>query len=444
MRTSALLVAVVLATGLVAGLAYWDEERESRAALDDLAGEQVNLARGVAAAFGAQTEGGKGAFIDQAPKGLATAERQGALKLFFLSPGGARLVASDGRLAASDRVVEAAHRGDEVVRLSRPEAADLGLPSRSALVGLAHVSRGPLTGWAIAVVASALRERDRERWAQKRLILSVLTATTLLLAFGGLALRNQKKELELKRELAVAAMRGEQNDRLAVATRAAALGTLAMGVAHEVSTPLGVIAGRAELLLPKLRDDEKGTAALNAILEQTHRINQVIRGFLGLARGDRVSADHLAAGGIARGALGLVEHRFSKAGVHLAAQVANDLPTFRGDARLLESALVNLLLNACDACLRGGHVRLDVEARGGRIRFSVEDDGAGISPRHAQEALEPFFTTKASGEGTGLGLAIANEIVKSHLGTLELTPRLPHGTSAVVEIPADPGLGARA
>ncbi len=438
MRTSALLLAVVLAIGLVAGLAYWDEELESRAALDDLAGEQVNLARGVAAAFGAQTEGVQRAFVDQAPKGLATAERQGSLKLFLLSPDGARLVASDGRFVASDPVVAAARRGDEVVRLSRPEAADLGLPARSALVGLAHVGRGPLTGWVIAVVASALRERDRERWAQKRLILSVLTATTLLLAFGGLALRNQKKELELKRELAVAAMRGEQNDRLAVATRAAALGTLAMGVAHEVSTPLGVIAGRAELLLPKLRDDDKGTAALNAILEQTQRINQVIRGLLGLARGDRVSADHLVAGQIARGALALVEHRFSKAGVDLAAQVASDLPTLSGDARLLESALANLLLNACDACANGGKVRFSLDAHDGRIRFAVEDDGAGISPQHAQKALEPFFTTKPSGEGTGLGLAIANEIVKSHLGTLELTPLVPHGTRAVVEIPADP------
>jgi signal transduction histidine kinase len=234
-------------------------------------------------------------------------------------------------------------------------------------------------------------------------------------------------------------MRGEQNDRLASASRVAALGTLAMGVAHEVSTPLGVIAGRAEQLLPRLKDDERSTAALNAILEQTHRISQVIRGLLGLARGDRVSADHLSAAGIARGALTLVEHRFSEAGVQLTAQVADDLPTIIGDARLLESALVNLLLNACDACSRGGDVRLSVDAHDGRVRFAVKDDGTGISVQHVQKALEPFFTTKPSGEGTGLGLAIANEIVKSHLGTLELTPIFPHGTSAIVEIPAEPG-----
>jgi two-component system NtrC family sensor kinase len=439
MRTSALLFAVVVAIGLVAGLAYWDEVRESRAALNDLAGEQVNLARGVAAAFGARTEGVKQSFIDDAPKGLAAAERQGALKLFLLSPDGATLEASDGSFASSNRVVDGARRGDDIVRLSRPEAADLGLPARSALVGLAPVYRGPLAGWTIAVAATALRERDRELRAQKRLFLSVLTATALLLAFGGAALRNQRKELELQRELAVAAMRAEQNDRLASASRAAALGTLAMGVAHEVSTPLGVIAGRAEQLLAKSHHDDRGATALKAILEQTHRISQVIRGLLGLARGDRLSADHLSAARIAGGAMTLVEHRFSEAGVQLSVQVVDRLPTIIGDARLLESALVNLLLNACDACSRGGDVRLSVDIHDGRIRFTVKDDGTGISIQHAQRALEPFFTTKPSGEGTGLGLAIANEIVKSHLGTLELTPIYPHGTNAVVEIPADPG-----
>jgi signal transduction histidine kinase len=302
---------------------------------------------------------------------------------------------------------------------------------------MATVTRGPLTGWILAVAATALRERDRDRWAQERSILSVLTAAGLLLVFGLVALRNQRKELELERELAVAGLRDEQNERLASATRAAALGTLAIGVAHEVSTPLGVITGRAEQLLPKVRYDQRGYAAVQSILDQTQRISQVIHGLLALARGDRVSADHLSVARLVRAAGTLVEHRFKKAGVSLALEVPEGLPTITGDARLIESALVNLLLNACDACVGGGHVRLSVGAHHKRLRFAIEDDGSGISSLHARKALEPFFTTKPSGEGTGLGLAIANEIVKSHLGTLELTPVLPHGTNAIVEIPSN-------
>jgi signal transduction histidine kinase len=409
----------------------------SRAALADLADEQVNLARGMAAALALRTDGLSEAVAGRIPRELAAVERQGALKLFLLPPDASRLEASEGRSVSSDRILDAVRRGDAMVRLSRPEAGDLGLPPRSAFVGLARITRGPLAGWTIAVAATALRERDRDRWAQGRSVLSVLTATGLLLAFGVVALRNQRKELELERELALAGLRDEQDERLALATRAASLGTLAIGVAHEVSTPLGVIAGRAEQLLPKVHGDQRGQLAVQSILDQTHRISQVIRGLLGLARGDRVSSDHLSALGLVQGARALVEHRFDKAGIPLAIEVPEDLPTITGDARLIESALVNLLLNACDACAPGGHVRLSVDAHDSSVRFSVVDDGSGISAEHAEKVLEPFFTTKASGEGTGLGLAITNEIVKSHLGTLSLTPRLPRGTSAVVEIPAD-------
>ncbi|HXJ22430.1 MAG TPA: HAMP domain-containing sensor histidine kinase [Polyangia bacterium] len=426
-----------IAIAILVGLAYWDAARASRAALDDLADEQATLARGLAAALAVRSDGTEKNAVDQVLQELTSVERQGALRLYLMSPASARLEASDGRAVSSDLVVAAARRGDHIVRLPRTEAKDLDLPARAAFVGLAPVERGPLAGWTVAVAATALRERDRDRWAQARSILSVVTAAGLLLTFAMAALRNQRKELDLERELAVAATRAEQNERLASATRAAALGTLAIGVAHEVSTPLGVIAGRAEQLLAKVGDDQRGRVAVQAILDQTDRISQVVRGLLGLARGDRVSADHLSAARVAEGARALVEHRFSTAGVQLTVEIPDKVPTITGDARLIESALVNLLLNACDACASGGLVRLSVEAQDTAVRFSVIDDGAGISPRHVEKVLEPFFTTKANGEGTGLGLAIANEIVKSHLGTLTLTPSFPRGTSAIVELPAD-------
>jgi signal transduction histidine kinase len=249
-----LLWSVGIAIGIVSSLAWWDAARASRAALEDLADEQVNLAQGMASALGVRTDWLSEAVVERVPRELAAVERQGSLRVFLLSPDGSRLEQSEGKSVLSGHVVDAARRGDRVVSLSRTEAGALGLPTRAAFVGLATVNRGPLAGWTIAVAATALRERYRDRWTQARSILSVLTTTGLLLAFGVVALRTQRKELGLESELALAALRDEQNERLASATRAAALGTLAIGVAHEVSTPLGVIAGRAEQLLPKVRD----------------------------------------------------------------------------------------------------------------------------------------------------------------------------------------------
>lgn len=109
----------------------------------------------------------------------------------------------------------------------------------------------------------------------------------------------------------------------------------------------------------------------------------------------------------------------------------------RGDARLLEQALVNLLLNACDACRRGGRVTVGVATDGASVTFTVTDDGAGIRPEHAARVLEPFFSTKPSDQGTGLGLSITKEIVAIHRGTLALEPGAPQGTRATIRVPTE-------
>jgi len=138
----------------------------------------------------------------------------------------------------------------------------------------------------------------------------------------------------------------------------------------------------------------------------------------------------------------LVSHRFETAGVSLVTRADAGLPEISGDPRLLEQVLINLLLNACDACSRGGSVELAVHADGERVGFVVTDDGAGITEEAAARATEPLFTTKPFGHGTGLGLAIANEIVKHHGGSLSIEPRRSPGgagtgagTRALVELP---------
>ena len=485
---------MILAVAVVAVLAYWAENRESAAALEDFAQQQPTLARSLAVdiktrldyarrdaliAAEAQAEGrpiprriaeqylalrvrGAGEptltvprkpdallCTTPAPDGrrvdlaislstlltaVGSVEQPNGLILMLLPPGSREFHATDGRVLGAEPLFRALELGQVSLRLAPLEAARLGLPRLTALAGLAAVDAGALGRWGIAAVASAERERDREQRARRRLLLSIILAGGLVLAFGGVSLHTQRKELALQHQLAIAGLVQERDERLERASKAATMGTLAMGIAHEVSTPLGVITGRAEQLLPRLGDDERGTRNVRAILEQADQISQVIRAFLGLVRGDRPPAQQIEPAAVVRGATGLVEHRLAKAGVSLMVDAPDELPPLHGDPHLLQHALVNLLLNACEACGRGGRVEIHVRDTGSSIRFVVEDDGQGISPGDAERATEPFFTTKR--QGTGLGLAIANEIVKSHGGTLLIAPRATGGgTSASIDLP---------
>ncbi len=164
-------------------------------------------------------------------------------------------------------------------------------------------------------------------------------------------------------------------------------------------------------------------------------MDRVVRGLLGLARGVPIALQEVEPRALVRDASALVEHRFARANVHLVPTVATTVPHVRCEPLLFKHALVNLLLNACDASPPGGTVRLDVQADSAEVAFVVSDDGEGITPANAARALEPFFTTKPVGQGSGLGLAIANEIASPHRGTLAIGPREPRGTRAAITIP---------
>ena len=445
-----LVVAILVALVLLGSITYLDEDRAVQASFSDFAAEQARVAETAASALAAGLEtresASVGDVIQEASTRLRALEQPGLVLVLLKPPGMTQgLLTLDGTPISSPpieaRIAQGSANG-AWVRLTHPESAALGLPPRTAVAGIAELDRGREGRWSLVLAATARRERDREERGLWRVALGFVIASAIVVTLGTLALRMQRSEYELGRRLAVAEAVRARDERLVRADKLATLGALATGIAHQVSTPLGVIVGRAGRLSQRVAGDEKATRAVKAISEQAQRIHAIVRGFLGLARGGTPSFERIEPAFLAREAVDLVEHRFEEARVTLRAEVAERLPEIVCDPRLFEQVIVNLLLNGCDACTPGWNVSLRVQVHGEMVAFVVEDDGAGITEEAAQRATEPFFTTKPPDEGTGLGLAIASEIVNHHRGKLTLEPLPGRGTRAKVEVPL--ALGAEA
>jgi signal transduction histidine kinase len=411
-----LLLSMIVAVAVIGMLAFINEQHRSDAELGDLGREQAAVAQAATPRLANGT--------------LEDLDHPGRARVILIPPGGHPQLL-DGTEIDLPVLVTAAARRARTARLGRDAAERIGLPEHIAMLGLARTGDGTT----IAIAATAADQRDRDRAAQERLVGSILLAAGLVSAFGGLALWRQRRQLVLERELAVAEAARSRDTELERLSRAATMAALGSGVAHELSTPLGVIVGRAEQLLARANGDERITKNAQAILDETEHIDKVVRGLLGLARGAPIAMQEVAPRALVRDAAALVEHRFVRAGVTLLPAVTAEAPTVRCEPLLFKHALVNLMLNACEASPRGATVRVEVLVEQAGVAFVVSDEGQGMPPELAARATEPFFTTK--GEGTGLGLAIANEIVTTHRGSLKIEPRTPRGTRVSIILPAD-------
>lgn len=367
--------------------------------------------------------------------GMEKLEVPGESVVLIRPPGDERFFAISGQAISIPALRAAADQHEPFVELSGQNAQALGLPERTAYVGLASFDAGALGSWTVGMAASAERVRDRQARTRLRLAVSTIFAAGLVGTFGTLLLRRLRREHALARDLESVAMSRERGERLERAMKVAALGTLATGIAHELSTPLGVIVARTERLLG-MPLEPRVAKNVQAIVDQTGKINDIVRGFLDVARGRSPAVTRHEPSALVAEALELVEHRFVREEVTLSGHVDEGIRQLSGDRRLLVHALVNLLLNACDACEPGGRVSLGAREEGELIVFEVIDDGVGIDPEDAARVTEPLVTTKPAGKGTGLGLAITKEIVSMHRGKLTLEPGQHGGTVARIAVPA--------
>jgi PAS domain S-box-containing protein len=218
------------------------------------------------------------------------------------------------------------------------------------------------------------------------------------------------------------------------ADRLALVGQLASGLAHEIGTPLNVIAGNAELLRQDLSQQGLPLEALTAIIEQTDRITGLIQRLLTFARTQPQPMEPLALQEPLARTLRLLAARFRHEAITAIVEVPQDLPLVRGAADQLEQVFLNILVNAWHAMPDGGTVTIQAHVPDTQhVQLLFRDTGRGMSAAELVQAFEPFFSTKGE-HGTGLGLAICQQIIDHHRGTIRLDSSPGAGTTVTLTL----------
>lgn len=366
---------------------------------------------------------------------LEQVQRAGSLTILLRETDGFGFHTADGRVLSSQVLERGVEQHLEHVVLTREEARSLGMPMRRAVAGFASVDESSgYPALRVVVLSTGQLEADRYRAARRRTAFSIAAVAAIIVAFGIVLLRQQRRALELGAELERASLERDRDAELARADRFAMLATMSSGIAHELGGPLTILYGRLDQLADVAKHEPAAERAHAAMGEQLARVRAIVRGFMALARGEAPSLVQTAPAELAREAEELVAHRFARADVTLCVEVDPALGPVTCDPPLFVQALVNLLVNACQASPQGSTVTLRIGVLGGHICFVVEDRGDGIGAEVADRAHAPFFTTRAHAGGTGLGLAIANEIVQQHRGSLRIEPRDGAGTRATIEL----------
>jgi signal transduction histidine kinase len=244
----------------------------------------------------------------------------------------------------------------------------------------------------------------------------------------------QRLDLEMSRTVDLSTQLA-RTDSLAMA------GRLCSGLAHEVGTPLNIIAGRAELVLQALPPGDRHREDLQVILAQIERISRIIRSALDPFRPHEPDIQPIALGPVVEAVLPLLRHFARGRGVTLGVAIPEQIPAVRADIGHLQHVLITLIMSAVEATPRGGRVELAAREQGVDVTISVQDSGPGIPVEILPRLFDPVAAVRRPGNGAGLGLAISQDFMKQ-LGTqIRVESGADTGTTFSVSLPRVPANG---
>jgi PAS domain S-box-containing protein len=220
---------------------------------------------------------------------------------------------------------------------------------------------------------------------------------------------------------------------LQVSERLAAFGRVTAGVAHEVKNPLNSMRVWLEVLRSNLPSEPEPQQAVSMLNGEIERLDRVVKTFLDFSRPVELAWEDASLEEIIEDILLGARPAIERAGVTLETHIPHQFPLVRVDRQLIRQAILNLVLNACDAMPGGGHLTISLLQDAEMAEVRVADTGCGIAPENQRKIFQLFFTTRAG--GTGMGLANSFRFVQLHNGSIEFESMTGQGTNFRIRLP---------
>ncbi len=229
--------------------------------------------------------------------------------------------------------------------------------------------------------------------------------------------------------------------QLRQAQRLSALGNLAAGVAHDVRNPLNAIkllsSHAATMMEGESHPAEK---SMRTISREVDRLEEIVSSFLSLAREREMHREYVDIDELVAECVRLFQQEAEAREIRLTQDLRSAGLKLFIDGKQCTRAVLNVLMNALDACSPGGRVRVFSRRRETQCEIEIRDDGPGMTREVMETVFDPYFTTKPG--GTGLGLSITRSIIEEHGGSIELSTTSGQGCQVLITFPADKDMRA--
>ena len=297
---------------------------------------------------------------------------------------------------------------------------------------------------------TALREGrfEREGWRQRKdgtrfwahvVVDAIRNEEGELLGFAKIT-RDITEKVEAQKALTQA------REELFQSQKMEAIGQLTGGVAHDFNNLLMAVLGSLEILKKRLPDDPALMPLLDNAIQGAERGAALTQRMLAFSRRQELNMQAIDVPALVGGMMDFLQRSLSAA-ASVETRFAENLPPVTSDPVQLETAILNLVVNARDAMAGGGAIVITAEEYladekterlkpGLYVRLAVTDSGEGMDEETLIRATTPFFTTKGVGKGTGLGLSMVQGLTEQSGGKLEIESRKGKGTTVSLYLPA--------